>query len=96
MSESTDGAIEYPGNPYSPIGTVLGPGSTSLRMTPREEQVATLVALGYSYKRISAALSGSLSDTNVARHVSAVAARIPGAGSPRQKVSAWMWVYGGQ
>ena len=92
---STEAVREFGGNPYSPIGTVLGPGSTSLRMSAREYQVATLVALGYNYKRVAAAL-GDLTTATVAVYVAGIGARIPGAGNPRQKVSAWMWTYGGR
>ena len=92
MTGSTSGAMVYEGNPYSPVGTVLGPGSTGLRMTPREEQVATLLSLGYNYKRIAHSLGISMG--GVGDHVAAIAARIPGTGRPQTKVSAWMWTYG--
>ena len=76
-----------------PVGTVLGDGSTGLRMTTQERQVAELVSTGCSYKRIGSELE--LDRLRVGRIVSAIATRIPGQGNPRQQVSAWMWVYGG-
>lgn len=90
MTDSTSGGP----SPYTPVGSVLGPGSTALVMTPREEQVAILLALGYSYKRIASA-TGSPEGT-VGTRVAKIAARIPGVGTPRQRVSAWMWTYGSQ
>lgn len=89
MSDSSQAYTVYAGDPYSPVGTILGPGSTSLRLTEREHQVATMVSMGYSYKRIN----HSLGVSNAGRVVSDIAKRIPGAGNPRQKVSAWMWTY---
>lgn len=74
----------------SPVGTVLGPGSTALRLSERETQVALLVACGRSYKRINSELGIANSGHVIAK----IAQRIPGDGNPRQKVSAWIWVYG--
>lgn len=90
--ESTNGEVAYTANPYHPVGTVLGPGSTEVRLTEREHQIATLVSLGYSYKRISGELG--ITSTSIAQRLHQLAARIPGQGNPRQKVAAWMWVYG--
>lgn len=91
---STEGLVHFNGaNPFSPVGTILGPGSTSLRMTAREFQVATLVSMGYNYKKIANVL-GMSSKADVGKYVAEIAARVPGQGKPQQKVSAWMWTYG--
>ena len=76
----------------NPVGTILGPGSTDLRLAPREEQVATMVAMGYTYKKIGHRLG--IATHNVGDVVSKIAARIPGEGLPRTRVTAWVWVYG--
>lgn len=89
MTELAEGASS---SGLGPVGTVLGPGSTNLHLTPREEQIACLVARGRRYKNIAHDLG--ISTTNVAVHVARIAHRIPGEGSPLQKVSAWVWTYG--
>lgn len=76
----------------TPVGTVLGPGSTGLQLGDREHEIALLVAYGRTYKRISRELG--ISTANVGEAVSRIADRIPGEGSPRQRVAAWMYVYG--
>lgn len=78
--------------PYT-ASNVLGPGSTGLLLTERERQVAELVAVGFSYRRIAHALSLA-GKNSVGEHVAAIARRIPGQGSPQQRVSAWMWCFG--
>lgn len=76
-----------------PVGTVLGTGSTSLQLTDRERQVADLVALGWSYKKIGSHLG--LTKFSVGAVVAQIGKRIPGTGGdPKMKVSAWIWVYG--
>ena len=80
-------------NPYCPVGTILGQGSTGLQMTATEWQIAELVALGAPYKKIARMVG--ISTTNVGVHVARIGKRIPGEGSPRIRLSAWMWVYGG-
>ena len=87
--ESAPGSAE----PYAAPGGVLGLGSTGLQLTERERQVAELVAVGYSYRRIAHTLSLS-GKCSVGEHVAAIARRIPGQGSPQQRVSAWMWCFG--
>lgn len=90
MTASTSGTVL---NGISPVGTVLGPGSTNLNLEPREYEIATLVAYGYSYKRIAGELG--LSDRHsVGATVAKIAERIPGEANPRQKVACWMYVYG--
>lgn len=81
-------------SPFTPVGSVLGEGSTSLRMADHELQVATYVAIGFSYKKIGNLLG--ISTSNVGACVARLAQRIPGEGNPRQRVSAWMWVYGSE
>lgn len=75
-----------------PIGTVLGPGSTGLTMNGRESQVAELIGLGWSLKKIGHELG--ITAGGVGAHVSNIAARIPGEGSAKLKVAAWVWSYG--
>lgn len=75
-----------------PVGVVLGPGSTGLRLTDRESQVAELVGLGYSHKKIGRALGMTAATSAVI--VSQIATRIPGEGSAKVKVCAWVWTYG--
>ncbi len=75
-----------------PIGTVLGPGSTSLRLTDREGQVMELVGIGHSYKKTASELG--ITSMTVATIVSQIARRIPGEGSAKLKVCAWMWTHG--
>ena len=76
----------------SPVGTVLTDGSSSLNLTERESQIADLVVLGYSHKKIGHELG--ITAMGVACHVSKIAARIPGTGSAKLKVAAWIWTYG--
>ena len=75
-----------------PIGTVLGPGSTSLRLTDREGQVMELIGFGHSYKKIGSELE--ISAGSVAVIASHIASRIPGNGSPLVKICAWSWTHG--
>lgn len=53
-------------------------------LTPRQQEIAALVAKGYSDKRI--ARETGLSVETVAFHVRGAAARIPGPWPPRQKL----------
>lgn len=75
-----------------PLGTVLGVGSSGLRLTNRETQVAELVGIGYSHKKTAYELG--ITPMTVATIVSQIASRIPGEGSPKVKVCAWMWTHG--
>lgn len=61
-------------------------------MTEREGQVADLIIVGYSHKKIGSTLG--ISPMNVANIASTIASRIPGEGSPKLKIAAWMWTYG--
>lgn len=87
MPESTHAFVNG-----GPVGTVLKPGSTSLRLTLREREVADLVGCGFSYKKIGRELG--ITSMGVGAHVSNIAGRIPGTGAARLKVAAWVWVYG--
>lgn len=95
MTGSTSGVLTFGPSPYTPVGSILGPGSSGVVLTERERQVAELIALGFSYKRIAQILTLS-GKAGVAFHVSAIAQRIPGQGKPQQKVTAWMWTYGAE
>lgn len=61
-------------------------------MTERESQVADLIVIGYSHKKIGNTLG--ISSMNVGNVVSMIGSRIPGEGSPKLKIAAWMWTYG--
>lgn len=75
-----------------PLGTVLGQGSSGLRLTNRESQVAELVGIGYSHKKVGHKLG--ITPMTVAAIVSQIARRIPGEGSAKLRVCAWMWTHG--
>lgn len=53
-------------------------------LSPRQREVAELVARGYSDKKIARDLG--CSPETVAQHIRDAAARIPGAWKPRQKL----------
>ena len=89
---STEGMLEYGLNPYGPVGTILSHGSTGLIMTEKEWAVASYIALGQSYKRIAPQVDLTADEVGVM--VNKVSARIPGSGSPRTRLQAWMWTYG--
>jgi DNA-binding NarL/FixJ family response regulator len=57
-------------------------------LTPRQRDVAELVARGYSNKRI--AKETGLALPTVKEHVSAAASRVPGDGPPRYRLIVFM------
>lgn len=59
-----------------------------MTLTPRQKEIATLVAQGLSYRRV--ARSTGLTVRTVTQHVIDAAARIPGPGTPRHKVTVWV------
>ena len=93
MNGSTSGVLQFGPSPYTPLGGVLGHGSTGLVMNEQERQIAELVAMGFRYKKIAQLLELG-GATQVAVKVSRIAQRIPGNGWPHQKLSAWMWTFG--
>ena len=93
MSGGSTSSAHWAG-PYGPVGTVLAEGSTGLRMSRTERQLAEFIATGQSYKVIAHRMGMPLG--TLGTYVAKLAARIPGQGNPRQKVSAWMWVYGSE
>lgn len=67
--------------------SILVPGSSGVRLTDREEQVARLLSLGYAHKQIARMVG--ISPGTVSVHISNIASRIPGDGSPSVKVTVW-------
>jgi FixJ family two-component response regulator len=58
-------------------------------LTPREQQVAALVAKGYAVKRIAAELR--ISPKTVDAHIQQAAQRIPGDASPLHRLTLWFY-----
>ena len=56
-------------------------------LSPRQEQVAELVARGRTYKAIAKELN--ISRFTVHRHIVAIGARLPGVGATRERIMAW-------
>jgi DNA-binding NarL/FixJ family response regulator len=71
----------------------LAPGSTGAldSLTPRETEVAQLVAEGLSYKKIAVRLG--ISPRTVEVHVDAAANKLPGCGRPSVKVSRFYYLF---
>ena len=93
-STSTEGAGEFTLQKpsFTPVGTILGHGSTGLVMTDREWVIATLLAAGQPYKKIAPQVGLTYQEVGMLVHK--IGDRIPGAGTPRTKLQAWVWVYG--
>lgn len=68
-------------------GRIVAPGSSGVRLTEREEQVAELVSYGWSHKKTARALG--IHPSTVSAHVSTIASKIPGEGSAKLKVAVW-------
>ena len=68
-------------------GRIVAPGSSSVRLTEREDQVAELVSFGWSHKKIAKRLE--IHPSTVSAHVSNIASKIPGTGSAKLKVAVW-------
>lgn len=60
-----------------------------LRLTPRQQEVAKLVARGRTYSYVGAELG--ISSRTVEQHVYDIASQIPGSDLPRDKVINWWW-----
>lgn len=58
-------------------------------LTPRELEVAGLVAEGLPYKEIAVALG--ISELTVRKHVALIGERISGPGRPRDRITRWWW-----
>ena len=56
----------------------------AVELTPRQEEVCVLVALGMSNKAIAREIGLSVYTVEV--HLSNISQRLPGFGSPRQKI----------
>lgn len=67
--------------------SILAPGSSGVRLTEREEQIARLLSLGYQHKKI--AYKVGITTGGVSAHISNIASRIPGDGNPSVKVTVW-------
>lgn len=67
--------------------SIVAPGSSTVDLTEREEQIAYLVSLGYPHKQIANRLS--ISTNNVSVHIGRIAAKIGGDGSPTMRVAVW-------
>ena len=95
-STSTEGAGEYTllKPSFTPVGTILGHGSTGLVMTEREWMIATYVSIGYGYKKIAPKVGLTMQEVGML--VNKIGERIPGDGLPRTKLLAWMWTYGSE
>jgi DNA-binding NarL/FixJ family response regulator len=60
-------------------------------LTPRQTQIAVLVAQGYEYKEIAALLTPRCSYRTVEAHVAKIADKIPNDGRPPlRRVMLWM------
>jgi DNA-binding NarL/FixJ family response regulator len=70
---------------------IVAPGSSGVRLTQREEQIARLLSLGYQHKKIAHIIG--ISANTVSVHVSNMASRIPGDGNPSVKVTVWYLEY---
>ncbi len=68
-------------------GRIVAPGSSSVRLTEREEQVAEMISFGWSHKKIGRMLE--IHPSSVGAHVSKIAAKIPGQGSAKLRVAVW-------
>lgn len=60
-----------------------------MSLTPRQQEVARLVAKGMSAKRIARHLA--ISTDTVAVHIREAASRLPGDGRPRWKLQVFVW-----
>jgi DNA-binding NarL/FixJ family response regulator len=60
-----------------------------MKLSPRLMQVAELVALGYTNKRIAARLE--ISERTVEGYVAKLIDRVPGEGSSRYRIVAWWY-----
>lgn len=66
------------------MASLLPGQSTEIVLTPRQAEMCELVARGLSNKRIAAATD--LSIKTVESYLTALSARLPGDGGPRQKI----------
>ena len=71
----------------------FAPSSTGAldSLTPRETEVATLVAEGMSHKRVAVQLG--ISPETVRSHVWAAAAKLPGNGRPSLKIARFYYLF---
>lgn len=67
--------------------SIIHPGSSEVRPTDRETQIAELLSMGYNHKRIAHRLGITVGA--VSAQVSNLGRRIPGDGSPSIKVAVW-------
>lgn len=66
---------------------ILAPGSSTVQLTDREDQIARMLSLGYQHKSIAHKIG--ISPNTVSAHVARIARRIPGNGNPTVKVTVW-------
>ncbi len=71
---------------------IVGPGSSAVRLTDREEQIAQLLSLGWTHKAIGHHVK--ITTGSVSTHVHKIAKRIPGRGSPTTRVILWYLQHG--
>ena len=73
---------------FSTDFSLLAPGSSTVKLTDREWQVATMIATGLSQKKVGNRLG--ITTKGVSAHVSKIAGRIPGRGKPNFKIRAFI------
>lgn len=73
-------------------GSILGPGSSQLQLTPRERQVVDYIGAGFSHKKAGRALG--ITEKTVSNYAHGIAQRIEGDGMPRAKIIAWALTHG--
>ena len=66
---------------------IIHPGSSTVTLTVREREVASLLSAGLSHKKVASRLGLNVSTVGV--YVHNIAQRIPGSGSPTLKVAVW-------
>lgn len=63
-----------------------------MKLSPRQEQVARLVILGYSNKRIGKEMG--IAESSVVEYLNRMSKRLGGEGKPRIKVFRWWFTTG--
>lgn len=74
-------------NDLAPTQRIFVPGSSTVELTQRQEEVGELLSMGLSHKRIARHLG--ITVRGVHKHVYDMAQRIPGCGAPTVKVTVW-------
>lgn len=66
---------------------IVAKGSSGVRLTERELQIAELLSFGYSHKKIATYLD--ISPGGVSAHITRVGKRIEGDAHPSMKIACW-------